>query len=178
MSIPPINPFNLQPLNDALPLHTEKCGYLSPDFTNAELTAVSFISSNFVEAINQNSKFIVVETDSGRQSVFAEYQDKEFSDIPQRERSDLRSLIQSLWEKTRSFSEQIINTRTDEEKEYFKMYFQETERLAQEERQNGKQCEVLNIYQMSLLVDIILSLAMQHRNEISRLKNTDVNNTD
>lgn len=161
MSIPPSNAFNMQPLKEALPIRTQEGSSVKYNLglTVAELTAVSYISSTFIEAISKNVGYFVVSTHAGMQSGFAEFQEKHYSVIPQGERSDLDTLMHSLFEKTRSYLELFLkDTGTVEVNKAFKMACQEADRLAEGVRKEGKKCQVLNIYQMSLLFDVVSSL--------------------
>jgi hypothetical protein len=154
MSIPPINPFNMQPVKEALPIRTQEGSSVKYNLglTVAEITAVSFVSSTFAQAMRKNVGYFVVATHAKMQSDFAKFQDTHFSVIPQGERSDLETLMHSLWEKTRNYLELYLQeTGEVDEKKSFNEACQEADRLAQGVREKGGQCEVLSIQQIVLL---------------------------
>jgi hypothetical protein len=160
MSIPPINAFNMQPVKEALPIRTQEGSSVKYNLglTVAEITAVSFVSSTFAEAMRKNVGYFVVATHAKMRSDFAEFQDKNFSIIPQAERSDLETLMHSLWEKTRNYLELfLLETGDVAQIKSFQEACQEADRLAHGVRIEGKQCEVLNNYQMLLLNHAIAS---------------------
>lgn len=161
MSIPPNNVFNMQPVKEALPIRTEEGGSvkLNLSLTIGELTAISFIAPLFQQIFNKNIGSLVVATHAGMQAGFAEFQDKHFSSVPQAERSNLETLVHSVWEKTREYIEHSLQASGEEEAQRsFKNWCDEADKLAQGVRDKGGQCEVFNLPQIMFLNDLLASI--------------------
>lgn len=161
MNIPPNNVFNMQHVKEALPIRTEEGGSVkfNLSLTIGELTAISFIAPLFQQIFNQNIGSLVVATHAGMQAGFAEFQDKHFSNVPQAERSNLETLVHSVWEKTREYLKLSLQELGEEATQRgFKNWCDEADRLAKGVRDEGGQCEVLILPQIKLLNDLLTSI--------------------